>query len=159
METCETQSRLCKVCNVFKEQDAFYIHKGWPLNRDRICKECRKHKNREYYKTHSHFAKNQNKRNAIRRKELKSEVMTHYSDGEPSCACCGEKTIEFLAIDHIDGSGNKHRKSLGLVSGSKFYSYLKNEGYPTGYQVLCHNCNMAKGSYGYCPHQIANNSV
>ena len=33
------------------------------------------------------------------------------------------------------------------------YRYLKIRGFPPGYQVLCHNCNQAKGFYGKCPHQ------
>jgi len=27
------------------------------------------------------------------------------------------------------------------------------QGYPTGFRVLCHNCNQAIGLYGYCPHK------
>ena len=42
--------------------------------------------------------------------------------GGYKCTCCGETEPKFLSIDH------------------------------TGYQILCHNCNMALGSYGYCPH-------
>jgi hypothetical protein len=31
---------------------------------------------------------------------------------------------------------------------------VKAAGYPKDrYQLLCHNCNMAKGFYGLCPHQ------
>ncbi len=37
--------------------------------------------------------------------------------------------------------------------GSVLYSWLKKQGYPPGFQVLCHNCNLAKGYYGACPHQ------
>jgi hypothetical protein len=29
---------------------------------------------------------------------------------------------------------------------------IKNN-FPDGFQVLCHNCNMSIGLYGYCPHQ------
>jgi hypothetical protein len=68
------------------------------------------------------------------------------------CACCGESRREFLAIDHIDGGGEKHRKELGMRGGANFYGYLKSQGYPAGYRVLCHNCNQSLGSYGYCPH-------
>lgn len=32
-------------------------------------------------------------------------------------------------------------------------SWLKTNGYPDGFQTLCHNCNMAKGFYGICPHK------
>lgn len=80
----------------------------------------------------------------------RQEVLLHYSDGELKCKCCGEKEYKFLSIDHINGGGNQHRKSLG----SKYiYSWLKQNGYPDGYQVLCHNCNMAKAFYKICPHQ------
>lgn len=79
-------------------------------------------------------------------------VLSHYCGGVPSCACCGETIFQFLAIDHIDGGGLKSRKSLGLRSSTELYRYLENEGYPPGYRVLCHNCNLAIGFYGYCPH-------
>lgn len=87
-----------------------------------------------------------------KRYRLKQRVLSYYSDGTPACACCGEKRIEFLAIDHVDGGGNLQRKSLGLRTGEHFYSYLAQQGYPAGYRVLCHNCNCALGWYGYCPH-------
>jgi hypothetical protein len=68
------------------------------------------------------------------------------------CACCGESRPEFLAIDHINGGGGKHRKEIGY--GTAYFSWLKKQGYPSGYRVLCHNCNMAIAFYGgVCPHQ------
>jgi hypothetical protein len=70
--------------------------------------------------------------------------------GGPTCACCGEKTIEFLQIDHIDGGGNKQLRNLKV---STLYQWLKSHKYPPGFQVLCANCNFAKGAYGVCPHQ------
>jgi hypothetical protein len=39
------------------------------------------------------------------------------------------------------------------VTNSGVYRSLRNQGYPPGYQVLCHNCNWAKYAYGECPHQ------
>lgn len=82
---------------------------------------------------------------------LKLEVLTHYSNGEPHCACCGESRVEFLCIDHIQGGGLKHRRIVG--TGTAFYKWLKKNGFPSGYQVLCYNCNMAKAIYGVCPHK------
>lgn len=64
------------------------------------------------------------------------------------CVCCGEAEFKFLAIDHIDGIGVKQRKAQGGAIGH----WLKKHKYPAGFQVLCHNCNMAKGFYGGCPH-------
>lgn len=79
-------------------------------------------------------------------------VLTHYSGGAPCCACCGEKRIEFLAIDHIEGKGGEHRSDL-KQRGTNIYHFLKKNNFPPGYRVLCHNCNQSFGLYGYCPHQ------
>ena len=72
------------------------------------------------------------------------------------CACCGEGRREFLTIDHIAGNGAAHRRALWgdsrKGSGSPFYGWLKRQGYPEGFRVLCQNCNCAMGYYGYCPH-------
>lgn len=90
-----------------------------------------------------------------RRRELnrirKQEVIRTYGG---KCACCGEDRWEFLTIDHVNGGGTKHRKQVGSGGGA-FYKWLKANGYPQeGYRVLCMNCNMALGLYGYCPHQV-----
>lgn len=67
------------------------------------------------------------------------------------CQCCHEKRNEFLAIDHINGCS----KELRAIQrgGTQLYRWLKNNNFPSGYQVLCHNCNMAKSLYGTCPHK------
>lgn len=82
------------------------------------------------------------------------ELLSHYSGGAPECACCQESQIEFLSIDHIEGGGRQHRKEV-----KNLYSWLRRNNYPSGFQVLCHNCNFAKGKYGGCPHQKRNNTT
>ena len=81
------------------------------------------------------------------RQAMKLRVFDKY--GGAKCACCGETMWEFLTIDHIDGGGTKHRKK----AGADMYKTLVREKYPVGYQVLCYNCNCAKGAYGKCPHK------
>jgi hypothetical protein len=86
------------------------------------------------------------------------EILKHYGGDPPACACCGERALKFLAVDHRDGWGNRHRKALleaGEIKsiGTSFFQWLKRNGYPEGFRVLCHNCNMANGSYGECPHK------
>lgn len=67
------------------------------------------------------------------------------------CVCCGEKSLEFLTIDIIDGE-NKIHKKIGY--GADFYRWLYRNDYPKdNFQCLCMNCNFAKGMYGKCPHQ------
>lgn len=80
---------------------------------------------------------------------LRLEVMSHYG---LACACCGETEYKFLGLDHIAGGGHKHRTAL-RKRGTAFYRWIKAQGLPDGYQVLCHNCNLAKGFYGECPHK------
>jgi len=103
-------------------------------------------KDKEMYQKHQ---QNIRVRARQRNRLTKEEVIAVYG-GE--CACCGETTLEFLAIDHINGNGYQHRQSIKR-SGNPFYHWLKLQGYPLGYRVLCHNCNQSLGHYGYCPHQ------
>ncbi len=79
-------------------------------------------------------------------------IIQHYSSGSMSCACCGEKLIEFLSLDHINGGGNQHRKKV-KKSGVTFYMWLFKNNYPSGYRILCFNCNQAFGNFGNCPHK------
>jgi len=70
------------------------------------------------------------------------------------CACCGDTRVAFLTLDHIGGGGNRHRKQLrGQKGFTDIYQWLRKQGYPPGFRVLCMNCNWAIGKYGYCPHQ------
>jgi hypothetical protein len=92
-------------------------------------------------------------RNARTRKrfqeKLKREVFAAY--GGYRCACCGEAERKFLSIDHVNGGGQKHRRQIG---DSEMYSWLRKNGFPPGFQVLCHNCNMGKAlGGGVCPHR------
>jgi len=133
------------------------------------CKCCWKERNSQHYGTHSQNikqgvakwrAKNpgiHNKHNRNARWRLKEDLLRIYSKGTMICACCMIGIVQFLAIDHIEGGGNAHRKKIsgGRSAGTDhFYYWLRNENYPPGYQVLCHNCNFAKSAYGICPHEL-----
>ena len=82
------------------------------------------------------------------RLDLKLKAIKQYGG---KCLCCGETELAFMTIDHINGGGNKHRKTMRAMS---FYRWLEKNNYPTGYQTLCWNCNAAKGLFGTCPHQL-----
>jgi len=90
--------------------------------------------------------------------KVRFEVYAHYSSTViPSCACCGEQELLFLTIDHINNNGAQERKQLhnGKNIGSAFYDWLKKQGYPEGYQLLCFNCNLGKHrNKGICPHKV-----
>lgn len=84
-----------------------------------------------------------------RQRALKDAAYASY--GGYRCACCGESHAEFLCIDHVNNDGYAHRKSIGR--GSNIYLWLKKNGFPAGFQVLCMNCNFGKKhNGGVCPH-------
>jgi hypothetical protein len=126
-----------------REEILEYQKQWYRENRDEVL---RKHKER---RTGPRKDEN-NARTRELNRQYKRDVMDHYGG---KCACCGEDRIEFLAIDHINGNGNQHRRENNLRSGLSTYRWLIKNNYPSGFQALCHNCNAAKGYYGYCPHQ------
>ena len=100
---------------------------------------------REFRDRHREQRNAESRRRSQREKQ---EAINHYGG---KCLCCGEKELVFLGIDHIDGGGRAHREQLG--GGNRIYRWLKQNGYPSGFQTLCHNCNFAKDQPGGCPHQ------
>ncbi len=145
-------NRRCRVCNEVLPVENF-------LSRGFTCGLCRQAK--EQIEVQRKMAiqerrprppsdKN-DKRNEYARQRsasIKRETIDRYG-GE--CACCGEKELVFLAIDHIYGGGRKDRLEKNWKTGAMFYGALRRAGYPDAYQVLCFNCNWAK-SHGGCPH-------
>lgn len=75
-------------------------------------------------------------------------VLEHYGN---RCACCGETQFEFLAIDHKNNDGWKQRRAQR--HGVYFMRWIIKNNFPSDLQILCHNCNLAKGFYKVCPHQ------
>jgi hypothetical protein len=78
------------------------------------------------------------------RQILKRGIIAHYSSGAMKCGVCGFDDIRALSIDHINGGGGKHLREIG-----DFYSWLKKNSYPSGYQVLCMNCQWIKKMVRY----------
>lgn len=77
----------------------------------------------------------------------KNAVFSHYGT---RCACCGETEPLFLTVDHMNDDGYIHRKT---IRSSSIYRWLVKNKFPDGFQLLCWNCNCAKGIHGGCPHQ------
>lgn len=147
--------KQCSCCGKWKDATLKFFFKDvrrWDCLTHR-CKECRIGAHRKWYDKQDKGTKNKlAKQSKICRDKLRLDVLSHYgNNGEIKCACCSESHIEFLAIDHVGGSGNKHRRHVGCW-GTSFYYWLRRHGYPDGYQILCHNCNFAK-SWGGCPHE------
>lgn len=85
--------------------------------------------------------------------KIRLQALIVYGGNPPHCRCCGENELNFLTIEHINGGGRKHR--LGKSSQTFCLEIIK-ENNADKYEVLCMNCNHAKGIHGICPHQKRN---
>ncbi len=123
---------------------------------DPVKREAKNRKQHEYYMLHrddkARAYQRGREKNKAERQRIKWEVLTHYSGNPPSCACCGESIYDFLCLDHINGGGNQHRTKIRKF-GNLFYHWIFVNNFPDGFQILCFNCNMAKGFFGSCPHK------
>lgn len=109
-----------------------------------------------YAKTHrdkmSGYAKKGYRKHKDNKREYQRELRTKYKNrfldmyGD-CCSCCGESIKDFLTIEHKQGQQKATRRT-GLVA----YRDSIKEYRPDLYDVLCWNCNCAKGHLGYCPH-------
>lgn len=80
----------------------------------------------------------------LQRIAIRDEAFSHY--GGAFCQRCGfSDDPRGLELDHINNDGADERRTLGSTGrGHKFYSWLKKQGWPDGYQVLCATCNRIK---------------
>ena len=124
-----------------REYSATSVARRTPSQKQRIAD-----KNREWVSANRDRARENNRRE---RDRVRIQTLEAYGS---NCQCCGERRKEFLSIDHIRNDGAEERRRLKTRAGLPFYRWLRKQGYPAGYQVLCFNCNMAKGIWGYCPH-------
>ena len=155
----EFMQKTCSACKRSKDISEFYLTRG-SLRPSSKCKQCSIAYSKAYARAHPEKiaarlpALRRQKRNYQNRtnKLRKLTVLTHYARGKPECECCHESHIEFLCLDHINGGGGKQRKELAK-SQRNIYWWVTVNSYPDGFRVLCHNCNMSLGFFGYCPHQ------
>lgn len=174
--------KKCRKCGKEKPLSEFYRRHRGSDERTAYCKDCTKSgvnewvqgnrervaaKQRGYYEANKVACKEKAKqwaaKQASRRREickrskqrqwkrLRDAVYAAY--GGYCCVCCGESEPMFLTIDHIDNDGAAHRKGE-LKKCQSLYHWLKDHGFPPGFQVLCRNCNWGKHvNGGVCPHQ------
>jgi hypothetical protein len=84
---------------------------------------------------------NYNLNRSATRLRAKEEVLAHYGPAEKLQCCWEGCTVidpDMLTIDHIDNTGSSDRKG-SYKGGVSFYMKLKRDGYPEGFQTLCHN--------------------
>jgi hypothetical protein len=129
-------TRRCTKCKgVFPETVEYFNYTAANTNRfATFCKKCNSNRMR------------------VRYRNAQDIVFKYYGGDKPSCACCGECRREFLSIDHINGGGTAHKKSLKKKYSSWCF-WLIQAGFPKEFRLLCMNCNSSLGFHGYCPHE------
>lgn len=118
---------------------------------------CKRHQELKAHTSKSRWQSGKTKRPTREERKaywtsVRKQVLDAYG---AKCSCCGESGFPFLTMDHINGGGNAFRKRQG--TSHSFYLWLRRNGYPSGYQVLCWNCNLAKQMFGRnanCPHKM-----
>ncbi len=143
-------NKLCNKCEIVKPVDEFHRKNTKPIGHQSICKDCKGKAVKDWARRNPEKVKARNDKfnmlNREKRRQLyyrhKRELLIHYGNGECSCVQCGEDRLPCLTIDHINGCGGEERKRIG--NGFLFYRWLKNKGYPIGYQTLCMNCQLVK---------------
>ena len=107
------------------------------------------------------FKKN---RDTNRLKLLQMYSKRHSNSNIPCCRCCGENFhVDFLEIDHISGIKQMDSEPEFVKLGYKskmtttaLVKWLLKNNSPEGFQILCKNCNQAKGmkkNNNQCPHE------
>ena len=148
LELLDTSSikmdRTCIKCKIEKTLDCFSNDKKSKLGKRSQCKDCQLKYYREYRAKHKSYG---GIRQIVYRKKIKDTVFNHYGW---RCNCCHENEPKFLTIDHTNGGGAEHRKT---IKTSTIYQWLIRNGFPDEFQTLCYNCNCGKArNNGICPH-------
>ena len=132
--------RTCPRCRERQIWTEFYKRGDSRGKEYGLCKTCRCKYQKNYYKLHREECLNSSKKS---NEQLRLDVLQHYSSLVPHCTICGESDFLVLNLDHTNGGGEQHRRAIGK-SGLPFYRWIRQRGYPAGYQVLCANCNTRK---------------
>ena len=126
--------KICSRCNLLLRDK--YFNRG-----QNYCVDCQ-HEYKSQYHIQNQAKLNSNSR--LWRANEKVKTLEYYSQtSPPECMRCGFSDIRALTIDHIDGGGTRHTRSIGF-GGNHFYTWLRKNNYPEGYQVLCRNCQSIK---------------
>ena len=144
----ENKEILVKQHNVWCKNNrgkaTLYMKKWRSNNKDKLSEQNKRYRLKNSIKLHDY--------NRNRSKEQKLRCYNHYSNYNINCNCCGERRIEFLSIDHIYDNGKERRKIH--AHGRRLYSWIIRNNFPNEFQILCMNCNFAKGhdKNHICPH-------
>ncbi len=135
-----------------------YYKQWYQLNKEKISEQKKQYRqlNREKISEYKKQWYQLNREKILEQQKQwyqlnREKIIKYYSNGTMTCECpgCTENQIEFLCIDHINNNGAEHRKEIG--GRTTMYLWLIKNNFPSGFRVLCFNCNCAR-RHGDCPH-------
>ncbi len=134
----------------YKEKAQIYGKKYYAEHRDEIRdKKKKEYKSQRGSKDKAYLTLLKKRRIHYKGYAIKAKMNFVEMYGK-ACSCCGESIMEFLTIEHILGQSgvkNKEKSTKAYIKATKEYR-------PDLYEILCYNCNNAKGQYGRCPHEL-----
>lgn len=155
--------KSCSKCGESKSETEFYAGYRFRVKAGKKvlwlnaqCKPCFMIHTKAYYQANKATLRPlENAKNRDKRARVKDAVFAAY--GGYKCACCGETEKAFLTLDHINNDGATNRRKIAgkrHAAGYWTYDWVVKNGFPSGFQVLCMNCNFGKRmNKGECPHQ------
>jgi hypothetical protein len=163
------ETKTCTKCGVEQDIEEFYLVRADKPWRSGSCRACRGKRAKVWNEESKEAIRNykrewhvKNREKVISKvndwvkanpeKRRKNALAYYYrlqdaairAYGGYKCNWCGIEEPLVLCLDHVENNGRAHRKELGTLGGHVFYKWLKDNGYPAGFQVLCMNCNHAK---------------
>lgn len=167
--------KRCPGCDVAKPLSAFGRRSNRPGGVESRCRDCMSEYRKQRYDPEKESARHLRQRQADDFREKAREYDRQRNQADPerprsdarrwraslrqqafdhygwTCACCGATAR--LVIDHIEGNGKEHRQELfghSVGCGSRFYSWLIQNGFPDDLQTLCRPCNSSKKTGDRC---------
>ena len=129
-------TKVCPSCRVRKPLAQYYPYKLYK------CRKC-------ILQQMAFWRNNGGRETRIASMTLdKLAALNHY--GGARCACCGERQVEFLCLDHVNADGKVWRKVHG--EGTVMIKWLKRNKYPKKPRLRA-NCNLGTSHGRICPHQ------
>jgi len=157
------ETKTCTTCLKEKTTDNFRsAHKRrFPQRLRAVCKPCENRYNKAWkrLKTPPSYLSSERKRCASHR-NVRRELFSLLGG---KCSCCGEKTSDFLTLEHLNRDGSQHRKEFRKARS--LYRAVLNEVQKnpslinSKYAVYCMNCNWAERNGKKCPHKSLVNTI
>lgn len=150
--------KMCMGCQNPKELEEFKPNPGRrrALANGQLssqCFGCRERRAKERREGRRDMTPEQYEVHRIGRRDYSRKFRIKLLDAYgPYCRCCGETTVEFLEMHHVNEDGAEHRRQIGR-GPEALYRWAQRHGFPDTLAVTCANCHAAETYYGGCPHK------